>query len=129
MNRNTQLGKNAGLDSVRLEASLEDVLVKLRETGRHCLPVVDGEQRCFGVIGATDLAKIDQRESGAMSLRAWELCSHELVTVNEAASPKEVAEVMLRHGVHHVLIREDGRLTGIVSSMDVIGHYVSTAQG
>lgn len=108
------------LDTVDVDASLEDVLNRLRETGRHCLPVVNDEQKCFGVIGTKDIAKLERLCGADKSLRAWELCSHKLVEAEESVSLEQAGKIMLEHSVHHVVVNRGGKLLSIISSNDVI---------
>ncbi len=108
------------VDTVHVDASLEDVLNRLRETGRHCLPVVNNEQECFGIVGSKDIVKLENLQGVDRSLRAWELCSHKLIEADQSVSLEQAGEIMLEHGVHHVVINKGGKLVGIVSSNDVI---------
>jgi CBS domain-containing protein len=108
------------VDTVDVDASLEDVLNRLRETGRRCLPVVNEEQECFGVLGTKDIAKLESLRGADKSLRAWELCSHKLIEADESVSLERAGEIMLEHSVHHVVINKDGKLLSIISSNDVI---------
>ena len=36
---------------------------------------------------------------------------------------KDAAKVMVKHGVHHLVIMDDGKVVGMLSSMDIIKVY------
>lgn len=114
------------LDTVNVNSSLEDVLIRLRDTGRHYLPVIDEEQRCFGVIGTKDMAQLEQQDPLTRRMKAWELCSHRVIEAEIGVTPPEAAKLMLQHGVHHVVVSSGGKVVGMMSSIDVIDHYVNT---
>ncbi len=125
MNGILSVDASQSLDSVELEAGLDEILLKFQQTGRQCLPVVDSQQRCFGVISSHDITKIDHTVPSMRSLTAWEFCSHSVVEVSEGATALEVASKMLHHRVRHVIVTKDGKITGLLSSIDVIRHCVA----
>ena len=36
---------------------------------------------------------------------------------------KDAAKIMVKHGVHHLVVMEDGKVMGMLSSMDVMKVY------
>ena len=40
---------------------------------------------------------------------------------------KDAAKVMVKHGVHHLVVMEDGKVIGMISSMDIIKVYAELA--
>jgi CBS domain-containing protein len=53
-------------------------------------------------------------------LTAADAMTRELVTVNKDASIEELAQTMLDHHVHRVLVTDEGALCGIVSTFDLL---------
>jgi acetoin utilization protein AcuB len=51
------------------------------------------------------------------------------ITAASDATVAEVMETMERHRIHHVLITQDGRLTGILSDRDLLTWLPSPAMG
>lgn len=50
-----------------------------------------------------------------------------VTSVEPTASLREVCNLMLREGVHRVVVIEDGRLRGIVSTTDIVRHVAENA--
>ncbi|WP_164880935.1 CBS domain-containing protein [Aestuariirhabdus litorea] len=107
---------------VGADDSIESVQQTLDKNRLHCVPVLDAQGGCFGVISAQDLVHFHVLNKNAKAERAWEACSHKVIEVASGASVREVAELMMAHHIHHVLIMEAGDILGIVSSVDIIRH-------
>jgi CBS domain-containing protein len=39
---------------------------------------------------------------------------------------KDAAKTMVKHNIHHMIVMEDGKVIGMVSSMDIIKVYSET---
>ena len=92
------------------------------------VPVVDAENGIFGIISSRDLLKFFVEKKNPKSVRAWELCSHKIVSVSPDTSDLEVAELMIQNKIHHILVTENGTLKGIVSALDFVRQYVIDAR-
>jgi CBS domain-containing protein len=115
------------------------------EHGVSALPVVDGLDRCVGVLSANDLLEVaEELGSELEALGTTEGLDHELLlekiehtgftdqTVQELMTPTAVeidpdeslvaaARAMVKNRVHHLAVTRNGhRLVGIVSTMDVL---------
>lgn len=115
------------------------------EHGVSALPVVDGHDRCVGVLSATDLLEVaEELGSELEALGTTEGLDHEMLlekiehtgftdqTVQELMTPTAVeidpdesivaaARAMVKNRVYHLAVTRNGhRLMGIVSTMDVL---------
>lgn len=114
-------------------------------------PVVDSDGRVLGVLSSADLlrAVVEEEESATADpryfrdflefsgpdwgsvpedfqdrlsqLRAEDAMSAEPVTVTPDASIAEVAGTLRFHRIHRLLVQEEGRLAGIITTFDLIG--------
>lgn len=85
----------------------------------NAIPVVELEAEdkitIRGIITNTDL------RSGVADETPVELLMTKKVhVVSKNASVQAAAKMMLRHDVHHLVVMEDGRITGMLSSMDFV---------
>lgn len=85
----------------------------------HAIPIVyntDGVVLFQGIVTSTDLCcKIDD----TMPVEdAFKLSKVFVLPTN--ASAKSAAEMMLKHHVHHLVVMENGKLVGMVSSLDFV---------
>jgi CBS domain-containing protein len=122
------------------------------EHGVSALPVVDGLDRCVGVLSANDLLEVaEELGSELEALGTTEGLDHELLlekiehtgftdqTVQELMTPTAVeidpdeslvsaARAMVKNRVHHLAVTRNGhRLVGIVSTMDVLRAFADEA--
>ena len=51
---------------------------------------------------------------------AGDIMTGDIFSVPVGAGLKEIAQAMLDHGVHRVLVQEDGRYVGLVSTMEIL---------
>lgn len=86
-------------------------------------PVMDASGDVFGIISAVDLLHFHAAKKNPKSVKAWELCTYRPIAVTPDTSAIEVAKLMVKNKIHHILVIEDGTLQGIVSSMDFIKQY------
>jgi CBS domain-containing protein len=123
--------------AVTEDVSLEALTRVLLERGISGAPVVDDEGRPVGVVSRTDL--LDQRfvstatgdasgeetggggRPGAVQERVSDAMTRAATALPEAAPAEEAAAIMVRHGIHRVLVvSDDGRLSGIVTGSDIM---------
>jgi CBS domain-containing membrane protein len=117
----------------------------------NCLPVVDDQARCVGVLTATDfVSRFAERVSStrplagdAMSLAESGLCRSLLLeesppdyvrprmsaavqTVRADTPLRAAARLMSATGLHHLLVLDDScRPAGVISSLDIVSALVS----
>ncbi|HVC09959.1 MAG TPA: CBS domain-containing protein [Elusimicrobiota bacterium] len=115
-----------------------DLLVRRRITG---VPVVDKRRRPVGVISQTDLvrrSRAPQEEKIPAFYRqddrlivapavesegdvpAGQIMTPAVLSADEKTPTAKLARFMLKWRIHRVLITAAGRLTGIVTSMDLL---------
>jgi len=112
--------RTAGMDDTI--ASVEQ-LMKDRELS--WVPVLESDGPVLGVISATDLLQFHAQHRDADDVRAWQLCTYKPIAVAPTASIEEVASLMVRHHVHHVVVIEGQALRGVVSALDFVGKFAS----
>jgi CBS domain-containing protein len=135
--------------TVRENAPLNEVERVLADAHVFGAPVVDESDRIVGVLSVKDLldryaeepdARPDRRAayfrismeelaredlrslrvpSGSTD-RARDVMSAQIFTVPPEAGVKEIADAMCTHKVHRVLVEDDGKLVGLVSTLDVM---------
>lgn len=76
-----------------------------------------------GVDAATRMGSVEGPEWNALEAHdvGEVMTTGPLVTISPEASVEAAAELMLKHGIHRVLVTDDGHLAGILSAIDVAG--------
>ena len=111
-------------------ARTEDTVGKVDEilVSHHLssVPVVDPQGVVFGILSAPDLMRWHSEcdDPRMRSVRAWEICTYKPVEVGPDTPVRDVAALMVKHKIHHVLVTEDHQIKGIVSSLDFIEQFV-----
>ncbi|HEY1585338.1 MAG TPA: CBS domain-containing protein, partial [Polyangia bacterium] len=92
---------------------LRDLLAERRFSG---VPVVDGAGRCVGVVSIADLTR-----SNAGDARVRDVMARLTFVLPDDASVSQAAALMALEHVHRIpIITDDGRVAGIVSSIDIL---------
>ena len=114
--------------TVEPRVGLAEVDRLMQSEGLSALVVVDDGQAPLGVVTRSDLvrraADTSSRRSWSLSLpedmRAEEVMTRELVTVEESTPMSQVARTMAKKRVHRVIVTNGGRLEGVVAAKDVL---------
>jgi CBS domain-containing protein len=106
----------------------------LTERGITGAPVVDAKGDLLGVVSQTDLTRFSGQQppmngwitpdvdgdSNWQTTPVIAVMTEKAVTCDEEASVNEVASLMRKRHIHRVLVTRKGKLTGIVTSMDLL---------
>ena len=106
--------------SVDLDDTAEYVNEILDSHKLSCVPVIDSNKKCFGVISATDFLHFYNAHKNPKLEKAWEICTHKIIEVNPSISINEASELMVKNRIHHLVVIENNEIKGIVSSIDLI---------
>lgn len=108
-------------------------------------PVVDERCRCVGVLSQTDLLVRGAQRSSTLGTSRYllvlhgeptlednvldvptsagvvdDIMSREPIAITGDTSLRAAIERMVHHGVHRLMVVDDGKLQGVVTSMDVL---------
>ena len=95
-------------------------LMKSEDTG--VIPVTEGngEARVVGVVTDRDIALgLGERNARPSDIKVGEIMSRDVVAVSPDADHTEVSRMMQEAQVRRVLVAEDRRLVGIISTADL----------
>lgn len=106
--------------ATRKDTKIKYVRDQISRKGVHALPVLDEDGTIEGIISSADVAKSHDEES---SVEQFMTPHVHIVLKNNRV--QDAAKVMLKHGVHHVVVMEGGQVIGMVSSLDIIDALLS----
>jgi len=124
MNRAVSGLMTKNLWTVNIEDTIEKVDEVINAHKLSAVPVLDAENGIFGIISSRDMLNFYEAKKNPKSVRAWELCSHKIISVSPQTTDVEVAELMVQNKIHHILVTESGTLQGMVSALDFVKQYV-----
>lgn len=105
--------------TVRPETDLRELTRLLAAHGVSGAPVVGPEGDLIGVVSRTDLARPAEGDTVAAVMTPW------VVSFEEETDMVVIARQMLAKRIHRVVITREGRLCGIITSMDVIRAFLA----
>lgn len=95
--------------------SVERVRQIMAEHKVHALPVIDPEGRPIGIVTSSDLIG-DLPAAKPIG----QLMTRKVFSVPRYEDPSIAARIMRNHRIHHVVVTEDGKVCGILSSFDLL---------
>jgi CBS domain-containing protein len=101
------------------ETPLRIVIARMREHRIGSMVVTDAGAKPIGIFTLRDLADRVALSSDAFDHPVSEVMTQELFTVPPGSSVYEAALAMVRRGIRHLLVVENGRLVGVVSEKDI----------
>ncbi len=117
--------------TVQKGQKLSEVSAIFRQHGIHHVPVLD-KKKPVGIIAETDLLRLvydagntDSRMQDSIIDQLHTIddaMSHELKTLTSTATVRDAAEYLSDSRYHSVLIVDDDKLSGIVTSKDLISY-------
>ncbi len=108
---------------VDVDDTLEDVECILAARKYSCVPVLDPDGHCFGIITSNDILKSHMLRRNMKQVRAWEICSHLLIEVDPSLPVQDAAILMIKNKIHHLVVSRNNDIKGIVSSIDLLASY------
>jgi CBS domain-containing protein len=129
-----------GVMSVNAGATVLEAARLLVNAGVSAMPVIDNQGVMVGILSEADLIRHtggvaptelsdNERAAKAMaearSRRVADVMTKEVVTATEDASLREIADLMLTHGIKRVPILRDRSVIGVVSRVDLLRALIS----
>jgi CBS domain-containing protein len=116
------------LQTVDRDTLVEDAANQMQDTGVGSLVVVDDEGHLVGILTTTDFVDIVAKSKPKAETTVERYMTTDVVTTHAQASIREVADVMLEHGFHHLpVVDDDEGVIGMISTTDLAA-YISSVQ-
>ena len=95
--------------------TVEHVRQVMRDNSVSCLPIVDSDGEPVGIVTSTDLLQ-DHADGKPIS----QIMGDKVYTVPRYGDVSLAARIMRNHKIHHVVVTEDKKVVGLVSSYDLL---------
>ena len=113
--------KSAALITVGPDDTAGTVADLITTNNIGALPVCDADGALVGIISERDIVRgLSKRTDGAHEIKVSDLMTSDVVTCMSSDDATETMAVMGKHHFRHILVVENGRLTAIISSRDVM---------
>lgn len=114
---------SAPVNTARGEATVREIRALMKKEGIHAIPIVSQvgdtptvEMTIRGIVTASDMSK-DVHEGAPMENV---MTSSNVRVVHTDSSAQAAAKMMLRHKVHHMVVMDEGKIKGMLSSLDFV---------
>lgn len=105
------------------ENSVEEIRSLMKEKNIHAIPIVsystdqvDAKKTIRGIITATDINMEIHNDALVKDI----MTETNVQVVHSTSSAQAAAKMMLRNHIHHVVVMDDGEITGIISAFDFV---------
>ena len=102
------------------DTPLSRVLATMREQGIGSVVVVDAWRAPVGIFTVQDVLARVALGGGPLDAPIAGLMTPRVIALAPEAGAYEAILVMAAHGIHHVVVVEDGKLIGVVSERDLL---------
>jgi CBS domain-containing protein len=113
--------------TVDADAPVQRAVVLMAQQHVSALPVTDGLGRMVGVLSSSDVlaAEAEAEDERARSFlldgtAVRDLMTPAALTVDAGEDVREAARQMLYGEVHRLFVAEEGRVSGVISSTDIV---------
>ncbi len=104
------------------ENRVREIRSLMKRKGIHAIPIIryskklpDIEVTLRGIVTGTDLNKeIDDNSS------VEEIMTPNVHIIHKHSSAQAAAKMMLKHKVHHIVVMDEGKIIGMISSLDFV---------
>lgn len=79
------------------------------------VPVIEDDGNICGIISSSDLVAIHNN-----SLLVRDVMTRKISVCARNVRVKDAAKMMVKNGVHHLVVMDDGEIVGILSSLDIV---------
>ena len=104
------------------ESSVQEIRTLMTRNEIHSVPIIQHikqlpvvETTIRGIVTATDIGK----EIGGETL-AVDVMTSNVHVIHKDSSARSAAKMMLKHNVHHLVVMDNGKILGMISSLDFV---------
>ena len=112
------------IQAIGPHATVAEAAKKMGRVQKGCLLVVEGA-RPVGILTEWDLVhKVLAKNLPLDELEVSKVMTKELISVQPEAPVSEAAKLIVKHGVHRLVVMDDGNVVGLLSTTDLAGILV-----
>jgi CBS domain-containing protein len=101
---------------------VQEIRTLMKRKGIHAIPIIeyakqlpDVKVTIRGIVTSSDL-----NDDVDANTRVEELMTSNVHIVHQNSSAQAAAKMMLKHQVHHIVVMDEGKITGMISSLDFV---------
>ncbi len=102
--------------AVPTHQTLGQVRTLMLEKKIHAVPIIDEDEQPVGIITSSDL----MQDIVSDDMRVTRFPTPKVFTVPRYDGPHVAARVMRNHGIHHLIVTDEKKIVGMISSFDLL---------
>ncbi len=107
--------------TVGVKSSVTEAAKQMSRHKTDCILAVDGNDEVVGILTESDIVrKVVAKEINPSAAAIKDLMSEPLLDIASDESIFEAKKIMEKHNVHHLIVKESGKLVGIVAARDLV---------
>jgi len=106
--------------TVDKDVPVSEILSNITRKDLSSVVVLDNDKKVIGLITENDLLFAESIGVRKKDLKAWQICSKEIIKISPEDNIYGAARLMVDRKVHHVLIMTGDYVEGIISTLDVL---------
>ena len=103
------------------DRTLQEAAKLMTTQGIGCL-VVTAEDKLAGILTERDVLKQVSNDAGSLNKPVRDVMSTEIITIESKAHIDDAAKIMSKHKIKKLPVLDDGKLSGIITSTDLISN-------
>lgn len=108
------------------DTPVTDILDNIARKNLSSVVVLDKDKSVIGLITENDLLFAELTGVRKKDLKAWQICSREIIKISPEDTIFGAARLMIDRKVHHVLIMTGDYVEGIISTLDVLKQFLDS---
>lgn len=110
--------------SVKRDTPIQDAAGKMVDADIGSLVVLDDDESLAGILTSTDFVHATADDELSEDAVVRDYATEDVITTDANDTVRDVADIMIEHGFHHVPVTEEGDVVGMITTSDMTA-YIS----
>ncbi|MBI3600336.1 MAG: CBS domain-containing protein [Nitrospinae bacterium] len=107
--------------TTNIKSTVTEAAKQMSKHKTDCILVMDGKNEVVGIVTESDIVrKVVAKEINPSAATVKDLMSEPLLDIASDESIFEAKKIMEKHNVRHLIVKENGKLVGIVAARDLV---------
>lgn len=109
--------------TVTPDATVQDAATRMLDNGCGSVVIVDSDNELEGILTSTDFVRLASEDRSATDTTVADVMATDVVTTGAQTPIRDVGDLMLEHGFHHVPVTDDTEgVIGMITTTDLTAY-------